>query len=166
MIFKFSIWRIVIDHIDTLRNAKSRKYRPLDFITLFAVPVSIGGMATYYGYTLNKEIINSLMTSLSVFAALLFNLLLLVYSIVQRDSTAGLEKVRTKFLKEIYANISFCILLTVITIALLLITFIGIDAPRFTLILTLTVYSLTAIFLLTLLMILRRVHALLFGELT
>lgn len=166
MIFKFSIWRIVVDHIDTLRNAKSRKYRPLDFISLFAVPMVVGIAATYFGYILSKEIINSLLTSLSVFAALLFNLLLLVYSIVQRNNVAESEKVRTKFLKEIYANISFCILLTVLTIALLLITFISIDTPRFRLFLTFVVYFLTATFLLTLLMILRRVHSLLFGEMT
>jgi hypothetical protein len=130
------------------------------------LPVLFSGVITYYDYTLSKEIINALLSSLSVFAALLFNLLLLVYSIVQKNDAAGLEQIRAKFLRAIYANISFSILLTVLTIALLLITFIGIDVPGFKQILTFIVYSLTVAFLLTLLMILRRVHSLLFGEMT
>lgn len=166
MIVKFSIWRIVVDHVDTLRNVRSGRYRPLDFISLFLLPVLFSGVITYYDYTLSKEIINALLSSLSVFAALLFNLLLLVYSIVQKNDAAGLEQIRAKFLRAIYANISFSILLTVLTIALLLITFIGIDVPGFKQILTFIVYSLTVAFLLTLLMILRRVHSLLFGEMT
>jgi hypothetical protein len=165
MIVKFSIWRIIVDHIDTFRNAESCKYRPLDFITMLLLPVLIGAILTYFNYLLSKEVVNALLTSLSVFAALLFNLLLLVYSIVEKGSDVNRSKIRTTFLKAIYANISFCILLTVITIALLLAVFIGIEAARFKLILTFIIYSLTAMFLLTLLMILRRVHALLFGEL-
>jgi hypothetical protein len=68
MIVKFSIWRIIVDHVDTLRNVRSGKYRPLDFISLFLLPVLFSGIITYYDYTLSKEIINALLSSLSVFA--------------------------------------------------------------------------------------------------
>lgn len=171
MIVKFSIWRILADHLKTFKNAGSKQYRPLDFITFLFIPTAIAAGVTYYGYLLTKEIINALLTSLSVFAALLFNLLMLVYGLVQKNGEVKQEaeskygKVRLEFLKEIYANISFCILITVIAIALLLVTFIGIDHKRLTYILTFFSYSLTAIFLFTLLMILRRVHSLLFKEL-
>lgn len=174
MIVKFSIWKIIADHFKTLKNAESKKYRPLDFITFFFIPIAVGAVTTYYyGLLLNAGIINVLLTSLSVFAALLFNLLLLVFGIVQRNDQAKKEeekeeskitKIRFEFLKEIYANISFCILLTVITIAILLVAFIGIDSERLKKTLSFVTYSFTAIFLFTLLMILRRVHALLFSK--
>jgi protein-S-isoprenylcysteine O-methyltransferase Ste14 len=109
-------------------------------------------------------------TSLSVFAALLFNLLLLTYDIIAKASTTE-KKI---FLKEVYSNISYSILVAVITVVITLLFDImapmirEIDSVAITYaiyrILNGFIYFIAGNFILSLLMVLKRIHVLMSTE--
>lgn len=175
MIEKINISKIVIDHISTFKDYSTGKYNFADFFLFFLFPFLIAGILTYFNVVLSENIVNVLVTSLSIFAALLFNLLLLIYDIIQKpDDTNNIRKLKKNFLKEIYSNISFCILIAIITVILLLISFLNFDNQQiefiyqqsniFSCIITFFIYYFVMLFIFTLLMILKRVHVLLSKE--
>lgn len=165
MIEKIDISNIVKDHISTLKNYETDKYSLWDFVLFFFVPFLIGGGLVYFHFMLTKGIVNGLVTSLSIFAALLFNLLLLIYDIIQKtENSEGIKGLKTTFLRQIYTNISFCILVAISTVILLLISFLDIEIDLFHCILAFFVYYLVSLFILTLFMILKRIHILLSKE--
>ncbi len=166
MFNKVNIWLIVSDHVSTLRNYANNKVWIGDILLFLLTPIAAALLLTFVlRFELNIDAINALITSLSVFSALLFNLLLLIYDILRKESGGPTQaNLRRKFLSQIYANISFSILVAVISIALLLLLFIETRLPYFTLALNLVIYFLVINFILTLLMILKRVHILLASE--
>jgi hypothetical protein len=163
---KVNVWVIVIDHIQTLRNFANNRVSAEDILLFLVIPIAASLLLTFVlRFELNIDAINALITSLSVFSALLFNLLLLIYDILRKESGGHAQSsLRRKFLGQIYANISFSILVAVISIALLLLLFIETRLPYFTLALNLVIYFMVINFILTMLMILKRVHILLASE--
>jgi len=132
--------------------------------------------------------------SLSVFAGLLFNLLLLVYDIIGKPNS-NKRPLRATLLKELSSNISFGILISVVTIILLLVfslattsdvltnhnvisnninissnntneayDFALLDAQTMPYLLAFLIYYLVSIFILNLFMILKRFHIILRSE--
>jgi len=166
MFSKVNIWVIVTDHIRTLRNFANNRISVEDILLFLVTPTAASLFLTFLlRFTLDLNAINALITSLSVFSALLFNLLLLIYDILRKEGGAHAQAtLRRKFLSQIYANISFCILVAVLSIALLLLLFVETNWPYFTLALNLVIYFLVINFILTLFMILKRVHILLASE--
>ncbi len=162
---KLNLIRIIRDHIQTLKNYNSGRYSFWDFVVFLLFPLVIAGCLTYFLCALNKDLINTLITSLSVFAALLFNLLLLIYDIVKKANPSdSFAELKTRFLREIYANISYSILISMLAIILLLVSSLNVSNHFFQTALTYLVYFLLGNFILTLFMILRRVHILLSTE--
>ena len=87
MFDKISLVNIIKYHISTLRNNKTRKISYLDITLFFILPFAISDFIVYAGISLNDALVNALITSLSIFSALLFNLLLLVYDISEKNQT-------------------------------------------------------------------------------
>jgi hypothetical protein len=121
---------------------------------------------------LSKDLVNVLVTALSVFAALLFNLLLLIFDIIRKSKNEpDTQDIKLGLLKEIYANISYSIFVSIVSIMVLLVPLLNIDIPRIASIsmhvdkvVSFIIYFLIGNFVLTLLMILKRVHVLLTEE--
>lgn len=164
MLTKINVTQIIKDHVETLRNYNSLKLSHSDFFVFFILPALISFSLLYYKICISNEARNILFTALSVFTALLFNLLLLVFDIIQKKEENNGTITKLKFLKEIYSNISFSILLSIVDIIVLAFTFFNNDyiyyAANF-----LNYYILT-LFILTILMILKRVHLLLSKEIS
>jgi high-affinity Fe2+/Pb2+ permease len=170
MLSKINILSIVVDHFNTLTNNKSGKIYIPDLIVFFCAPLVISGLLLFKGSVISNQLANVLVTSFSIFAALLFNLLLLVFDIADKykpknrsdEDLIDLEsKNFKKVLREIYINVSFCILVSILSIILLIGFFIDYNAKLFLLFLSFIVYFLVFVFLLTLFMILKRVYTLL-----
>ena len=178
MFDKISIANIIKDHISTLRNNKTRKISYLDITLFFLLPFFISGFIVYLGISLNDALVNALITSLSIFSALLFNLLLLVYDVSEKklylpettDPVENKRRIKTReLLREIYINISFSILVSIISVSTLLIYFLKVSSCVFLSInicslqwlLALVIYYLTIQFALNLFMILKRIYILL-----
>ena len=178
MFDKISIANIIKDHISTLRNNKTRKISYLDITLFFLLPFFISGFIVYLGISLNDALVNALITSLSIFSALLFNLLLLVYDVSEKksylpettDPVENKRRIKTReLLREIYINISFSILVSIISVSTLLIyflkvsscVFLSINICSFQWLLALVIYYLIIQFALNLFMILKRIYILL-----
>ena len=163
MMDKINFFKIIQDHIHTLKDFDTKKYKLGDLILFFISPLVVGFLFIKFNFRLDDDIANVLVTSLSIFAALLFNLLLLIYNIILKpDNSESGANFKNKFLKEIFSNISFCILISIFTIMLLIISFL--DIQKLETILTFLVYYFISLFILTLFMVLKRVHILLTKE--
>jgi len=165
MFNKVNVIKIVRDHISTLKDYRTNKYKIGDFILFFGTPLFIAVIFAYFNISLTQNLISLLITSLSVFAALLFNLLLLIYDVVQKSKNGNALKI--KFLREVYSNISFCILIAILAIVILILISIfnnRNDILFIYQIFNFITYYLITLFLLTLFMILKRIHVLLYKE--
>lgn len=155
------IWRA---HINTFRDFNNKDWLTKDLVFVFGLPLLTAASATVLGFRIDKDIANIFATSLSIFAGLLFNLLVLAHSL--RGTISSGEQVRVHLLRSAYANISFSILLAVFTIFTIA-TF-AVTANRgITLVstsLSFLTFYLAILFLLTLLIVLKRFHSLLWRE--
>lgn len=178
MFSKISIFGIIKDHIETLKDNRTNKIYIPDIILFFVIPGIISSVMIQFEIRLNDGFVNALITSFSIFSALLFNLLLLVYSISDKPENKyknldALENERIirrrRLLREIYINVSFLILISTIAVVSLLTYFLKasncnilvIDICSLKWLLALIVYYLAAQFILTLLMVLKRIYRLL-----
>jgi|LDZT01.1.fsa_nt_gi hypothetical protein len=180
MIEKINISRIIKDHINTLKDYETGKYYFWDFVLFFITPLIVSIILIKYHIIIDKDMANALITSLSIFAALLFNLLLLIYDITRKEvkrEAARNNKVKTDLLKQIFCNISFSILVSVFAISISLLIFLNISLnitilernlvvtnTQIRCFLSIFIYYLTTSFILTLFMVLKRIHVLLKGE--
>ena len=153
----------------TFKDNSTRKYRPFDFLLFFLVPLLVTvGFVGLLG-ALPVGLIGVIATSLSVFTALLLNLLLLAYNITRSSeapSDEGIKEMRENLFHEIFSNIAFAVLVALVTVGCVLIFGVVSDsAPLLaTQVLSAVIYYLGTLFLLTLLMLLKRVYALLSNE--
>lgn len=175
---RFSPWVIVADHLETLRDyeidGRDRKHRLGVWLPYLGLPLAMSLGLLGFGLHLTETIVGILITSMSIFAALLFNLLMIVYDIIRKShddrpredaDTDALRQaaLRKLYLREIYANISFAVLTTIVVVALLLTwLFIPAHIPAgWGMLLSFPVYFLIGLFLMTFSMVLKRVHILL-----
>lgn len=162
---RINVWAIVRDHVRTLKDADDDRYSAADLVLFVVVPGALAGGLWYLGISLTREAVNVLITSLSVFAALLFNLLLLIYDIVRKPPERGeLQGFKKLFLQQVYANISFCILISLVAVIVLVISYLELPWPVLTHLVAAVIYYLLLLFILTLFMVLKRVHVLLKQE--
>ena len=110
---------------------------------------------------LHQGLVTIVATVLSIFAALLFNVLMLVYDALGKKNP---NQQRLKFLRELANNISFAILVAMATIVSVLASIIASSGSPPVAVASGLTYFLATMFLLTLLMILKRTHVLLAKE--
>jgi len=162
MFSKINILGIIRDHVSTLKDYETKKYNIEDFFIFFFVPLLISSFTLWLCGIMNNTAVIAITTSLSIFAALLFNLLLLAYDAIRKEENLqNPSKEKIRFLKQVFTNISFCILISVFSIVVLLI-FSQISSSCIAqYVLSFFSYYFISLFILTLLMILKRTHILL-----
>ena len=156
MLSKIDLTKIVKDHLSTLKHHGENKKSKSDIFLFYGIPIILLFFILFKKFVFTESQINILITVFSIFTGLLLNLLLLIYDIVLKNSSSTKKE---QFLKEIYSNISYTILLAIVIIIML---FISCVKSHF--ILSSLVVTLIIQFILTLLMILKRVHILLSKE--
>lgn len=171
MIGKWNVFRIVGDQIDTLKPYQGERVSRLEVLLFFGPPSALSGLLSAFDIKISSELANMMITSLSIFSALLFNLLILVYDVVKKEGGRGrtslLETLRRRLLGETFSNISFAILVSLGTLILLVSLLLLPDCPESSLaasFITALVYFLLGLFVLDLLAVLKRVHILLSKE--
>ncbi|ADQ17091.1 hypothetical protein Lbys_1373 [Leadbetterella byssophila DSM 17132] len=150
---KIDISKILTTHFSTIKNTNTGKPDKDDVLTFIVMPLLISISLIYYEIELNPEATNIIITSLSIFVGLMFNIIVLIFDIVKRDAS---RKVKNTVLKELLANISFAIILSVFSIIITLFTYIS--KPCVKVFFTWLVYFLLCHFCITLLMILKRMY--------
>lgn len=164
MFSKIDIGRIVRDHLATLRDDATGQRMKSDYFLFFGLPLVLASfLLLVLDLSQDRGAVGILVTSLSIFAALLFNLLLLIYDVVRKHEP-GSRNLRDALLSQVYSNISFAILVSILSIILLLAAYFDLNCSFFTLATSFAAYYLVSLFMLTLFMILKRVHILLSNE--
>jgi hypothetical protein len=168
MIGKIDVRQIVIDHFATLVDEDTKRQSGLDFTLFFILPLCVASVLIFFNLILGKSIGNVLITALAVFAGLLFNLLLLIFDIANkpRPESERLNELKIRFLKEIYSNIAYAILIALLTIVILLLhfLFLSLNTRAGLVFSAFIIYGLCGNFVLTLFMVLKRIHILLATE--
>lgn len=172
MFEKISPRKIVEDHLATLVHFGTEESKATDYFVFFGIPALIATCLVFIAkVSLSTDGITFVATSLSIFSALLFNLLLLSFDLVRKYKKQWDDAPQTKSeilkygLKATYANISFSILVAIFTIVILVLYFIlkaDFDAVQGAKVaINLLTYWLIGVFLITQFMVVRSIHALL-----
>lgn len=118
---KVNILEIVAGHIGTLVDPKDRR-SIADYVTFFLVPLLVAGLGLMAGYNLNKDVVSMLVNFGAIFTALLLSVLVLVYEQENKlDAISGADPLiaaKKKLLKHLYYNICFSIVGSVFLVAL------------------------------------------------
>jgi hypothetical protein len=120
------------DFIDSLRiygSSKSKKGKEkisiISIIMIFLLPLFLAIILLFFRIFLTSAVVNALFISLSIFASLLFNALLLVYDFSSKKPMSSknddVNSLILRLIKDTYADISFSILISILAIVFLLI---------------------------------------------
>jgi hypothetical protein len=168
---KIDITPIIRSHFGTLVDYSTHRLSVSDLIVFFGVPLALSVLALYVKWSCSVDALNALLAAFAIFAGLLLNLLLLVYTF-SADSFQqnALEKVRVQFVRELHNNIAYSVLVSIVIVVVSLVAVTHIkmadDAASATPKVsghtgpysTFALVYLTANFMLTLLMVLKRIH--------
>jgi hypothetical protein len=169
---KIDIRDIVRRHVATLRDNTDGRLSAIDVLTFFALPLGVAYVSWHFRLTLTVDALAAVLASFAIFAGLLLNVLILVYTLSanpepQKPFTAA----RRRLVLELHDNIQFAVLISVVVVILALVAVAtvskgeGETVARAGRAATAIVAYLTSNFLLTLLMILKRIQRLLVDEL-
>lgn len=174
---KVNVSEIVLGHIKTLCDPAGKK-SVKDYITFFLFPGVLSVLGILAGYNLNKDVSSMLVNFGAIFTALLLSVLVLVYDQESKlnsfISTDPLYEAKKKLLGQLYYNICFSILSSIVLVALCFVhsvvirlkfdfywggEFYHFSYARY--LITPIVIFVTANLLLTIVMIVKRMHAML-----
>lgn len=165
---KISVSSIVRDHFKTLYAGDGALATIGDFLLFFGMPIAGAAFAWGRGFELKSDAYNLSITFFGIFIALLLNIQVAIFSIFQRKwttpSDAREAKVQQKvvaarraLLEELNANISYLVLICCIALVAVLTFYVSEWRAGVAPAITILLYG---HFLLTLLMIVKRSHAL------
>lgn len=160
---KINISQIVFDHLATLRNESTGKISATDILMFLLVPLLLAVISYWWGWSLSKDATNLVVTAMSIFAGLMINVLVLIYTVALNtkpdEETVEEAELEKRFLCQIFANISFSICTSVLIVVVL--SFSYFLEAKAQLVVSSIACFLLGNFLLTLLMTLKRLHILL-----
>ena len=132
---RINISLILKKHIETFYNYGELNFNgkrtiPLsDKITFIFSPIIVTLIVVISGIRLTNDYVNIIITSLSIFVGLLFNLLILIFDLTRKQKSKlkefevktevvpRIDMVKFTILKELYANICFAIAVSIFAIA-------------------------------------------------
>lgn len=174
---KINLWRIVQGHFGTLCAPGEAKPSWGDVLLFVASPIGFGALIAWLGLGFSISVLDGLLDASAILAGLLLNLLVLVFSYTQSGqvqySIDPHSAIRRRLIREIHANISFAILVSLAIVATTIIAIwwlpsgaelpskIGVTQPIF----SFCIVALSGNFLLTIMMVLKRMYALIDYEL-
>lgn len=164
MAWKINIGKIVADHVRSLSSAHTNKADLTDWISFVGIPILVTAILLISELFISSSIIPPLISSLAIFMGLLLNSIMILLNILRNKET-HFKVIKLEILRETLSNISFTILLSIFNIVFLLLT----QLPQGNLLIV--KYLLNGIsmmglslFLVTLLMVIKRIYALFASE--
>lgn len=126
---KLSIMRVFKDHFNSLKSFGTQsnilnengKHTVSCIMAFLVIPLLITTSLYVYGGKISDNTINLILTSNSIFTALLLNLVILLYSMKEKIINIESDKkqaMRKKFIGYTFANVSFLIIICLLIIAL------------------------------------------------
>jgi hypothetical protein len=158
LITKINLTHAIKEHLKSLKNVNTGKFGFEDFFTFIFLPICFAGTLPFV-VPLNSGIVNVIITILSIFIGFLINVIVLIFGIIHKDDHPN--KIVT--LKELIANITFAILISILTIAFCGIAVL-IHNVKISLVLNFISIFMLSEFFVTLLMVVKRTYFLFFNE--
>jgi hypothetical protein len=166
---KIDVTRIIVAQVRTMRDNSTQRYSVSDLLVFYGLPIVLGVGGAYYGWKFSTDVLNALLAAFSIFAGLLLNLLILVYTLSsQTEHPAALSKIRMALIKELHDNIAYSILVSIVIVVATMIAVAYLKMHERPPEMAFTarwvaaiVIFLTTNFVLTLLMILKRIYIML-----
>lgn len=157
---KVNVLSIVKNHLKTIVNDNTGKPSFDDIFTFLFLPIIISGALLYFNKLLTISGINIIIASMSIGTGFLINAIVLIFDIIKRESG---HQIKNKALRQIMSNISFAILLSISIIVISALT--CIKQSLVFQIINFVLFLFISEFLLTVLMVLKRIHILFKKEL-
>lgn len=175
---KVSVNKIIAQHFSTFRN-ENDKVSLVDWVLMVAIPMFFSIVVVTFGLSVATEFYSNIVTAGSIFTGLLLNLLVLVYD--QKTKLLDLDvkgddpryvqfALRKRIINEVHYNISYCIVICLLSIVISVVASSLIENKAIELlafgfdfspwVIDLPLMFLGAHIILTVLMILKRVHQL------
>lgn len=177
---KINVIDIIKGHVSALKNSGSNELSKLDLFTFFGVPVIFALIGMTFGYNLSSDVIDIFVNFGSIFTALLLSVLVLIYDQENKldDKKSSSKNVpfydeKKIILNDLYFSICYCVvasmaLVFVSTLDSIFVYCHEINVNDFSLEIDLNSYLFTPIciflavnIILTILMIVKRMHMLL-----
>ncbi|MQW00712.1 hypothetical protein GHK46_26355 [Sinorhizobium medicae] len=160
---KINVSSIVAAHTNTLRDDKGH-LQFLDVATFFVLPVLLGGLMAVMCWQVPEKALELSISVFSIFAALLLSVQVALYSVSLREIAEpedqrkkkdfeDRQKLRKILIKELNDNVSYLILLSVVTVTVTLALFFTASPRIWGSAIAVALYS---HFLLTILMVIKR----------
>lgn len=159
MIHKINILPIIGDHLETLRDSNTKRVLKRDIIGFYAFPLCLAVAFEGWGLRIPSNIVGHGLTAYSIFIPLLINVLVLIYSILERNHLQDKSKWAPVLLQQLYGNIAYSVLVSVCSLALLTVYEVHFS-ERVSIFIRLSFAFLFFHLLLTSLMVMKRIHAL------
>lgn len=124
---KINIWSIVNGHIVTLKDSSNGKVSLSDYVTFYGVPIAIAVLFSAFGIKVTESANSLLVNFGAIFTALLLSVLVLVYDQGEKlrdfnDETKDYKiRLKKNLLKQLYFNICYAIVVAVILVFLCLV---------------------------------------------
>lgn len=188
---KINVWHIVIGHLKTLSDYASLSSMFWDLFTFFLIPLVFSSACYYLNLNASKDLISLAVNFGAIFTALLLSVLVLVYDQenklrdkINQVQTSGADpsftdpniNVKIKLMEQLYYNIAYCIILSILLIAISFLALCAKDINHFYLpsmlsghnlinkIATPCVIFIATHLLITIMMIVKRLHCLLMAQ--
>lgn len=169
---KANILRIFIDHSKTLRATNGTNPSAMDWCFFYVIPLIVAALIAIKLPPPNENFFEAILTASSIFSGLLLNLLILLYDLTKKNKEELKETPGNDFLclkrdllRALTANISYAICIAIALIVFtVFVMFAGKSYPCMKLWLCPFVYFLSIHFILTIMIVLKRVYALLSTE--
>ena len=128
---KINIFIIIKDHINSLKDYQTQKLSIWDIISLIVIPIIFSLSLIYFRFSLNKEFVSLIVSFASTVTSLLISVSILIYDQYAKINYENMHSTELKIerekqllkkrvLSELFSNVSFTILMGVITVILCL----------------------------------------------
>lgn len=166
---KISVLPVVEGHLATLYDQRTQKTSPVDVATFFGLPGALAVVLVAMKFGYRVDAVNGFLNAFAILTGLLLNLLILVFTLASTTSVTKMDpRKRRDLLREIFANVCYCIVIAVgvVVSAVTALSYMrstqgAVSGPIATFLLTFLGLS----FVLTLLMIVKRMYILMNKEL-
>jgi hypothetical protein len=182
---KINVKSIIAGHIKTLHAGNNEKISWVDLLVFFFIPLAISVIFLYFQINISKEVASLLVNFGAIFTALLLSVLVLVYEqsnkLKEKKDNDIFYNLKVKLLNELYYNICYSVLISIALVVICLLHSIMFDVSsqikNSTLNFDFTIYYgkyffspitafLTSNVVLTIVMVVKRMHTLLTTDAT
>lgn len=169
---KLNVWMIVRDHLRTLYNARTGRLSVVDGLFFYGLPLMTAAAAFKLDFSVSVDAYNVSITFFGIFIALLLNIQVAIFAVFQRqrkkpddarlaEIQKGEIEARRLLLREANSNLSYLTLVSCVALVTFLVSYVFEWKDGFAAAIGVFLYG---HFISTLIMIVKRFHALFQSE--